>query len=982
MIAQIRTGLWVRNGFAIRGQLLHYRELMLRELCYDQDLFILQTGFVILDSDVVFVSMMDRFELRDWFSGGTDHTTYEGPHLLAMVEEFLYVVIACVSETGAASKPSMNDAVRREIIHALASGPCTFTDLCKRVAERMVDDPCFEKVLADVSTFRSPDNSNDSGVYELRDEAYDEVNPFFFHFTRNKREEVEAILKARITRKTSAEDPVIVPKAISIPQGPFEMLPWVMTSEVLVQIIFYSVYNVLAAVEASGSTPASADAVLDQAIFLVMFGLVQHPEEFPRFVASRSFERGQTVWHALANAGRTPAFQAQKTRIEWCLDNCRDALPADVQQARSVAENEERQRQADDAAAKKKRAAEARKAAIMKQVHEQQNAILDQLGDEDDSDDDGDRDTVRPEAFGTCIVCQEDLDGSRPFAALAMVQPTRLLRRSLDSGHAHSLVIPDRHSHKAAAFPPHEHFTGSEPSLVFNGFPPSQTKFGMHASECGHMMHLDCFSVYTHSIRQRHRAQAQRNHPEHTQRKEFICPLCKSLGNAILPVSVPEVHLGPDQTFAEWLRGTGIALLRAPPERDQLQLKTGSGEFVFWAAQDWAYVILPKHDTGDVEPAHRMLDTLMHTARVVSAQSRHLRDRTEPEVSERGAGMYLPEELCSYTLACMEVAQRTASTSSPGDLIDVSESSARLLRGLVASLRKLASFHFKERPDGGLSAIRQALIKRLLPEWRRDNALNLPLLLRDPMSMVFEAAAVAPEILRYIIVLCYYAAATRATLRLVSHIGKPSPAQIDLGNAPHSSDYAAVFGDIRVFISSVARHSPTLDHTAQVIMAALGTDNVSKFIYIHTLPFLRRAVMLMRAIVPAALRPVTSPQASEYVRMLETLGIPPVSQLSTQEGLQNILVGWCAHYGFSYNPTPLDYIITLEYPHAYNLIQLPPALDTLFVQEKTMICPRCKTVPNDLAVCLICGTVTCFQSHCCRDADSRDRGECNMHTRE
>ena len=42
MVAQIRTGLWVRNGFAIRGQLIHYRDYMLRELCYDQDLFILR----------------------------------------------------------------------------------------------------------------------------------------------------------------------------------------------------------------------------------------------------------------------------------------------------------------------------------------------------------------------------------------------------------------------------------------------------------------------------------------------------------------------------------------------------------------------------------------------------------------------------------------------------------------------------------------------------------------------------------------------------------------------------------------------------------------------------------------------------------------------------------------------------------------------------------------------------------------------------
>ncbi|KAH7096152.1 hypothetical protein BKA62DRAFT_676122 [Auriculariales sp. MPI-PUGE-AT-0066] len=208
------------------------------------------------------------------------------------------------------------------------------------------------------------------------------------------------------------------------------------------------------------------------------------------------------------------------------------------------------------------------------------------------------------------------------------------------------------------------------------------------------------------------------------------------------------------------------------------RLKTGSGEFVFWAAQDWAYVILPKHDVAEAEPMHCMLDTLMHTVRVVSAQSQHLRDRAELEASKRSAGMYLPEELCSYTLGCMEVAQRTEASATSSQLIDVSETSARLLHG-------------------GLPAGRQAMIKRLLPEWRRENSMNLPLLLRDPLTIVFETAAVVPEILRH-------------------HI------------------------------------------------------------------------MLIRALVPAALRPVISPQAGEYTRMLKALGIPAVSQLSTQEGLQNI----------------------------------------------------------------------------------------------
>ena len=63
MIAQIRTGLWVRNGFAIRGQLLHYRGYMLRELCYEQDLYLLQTALIVLPPDLVIVSILDRFGL-------------------------------------------------------------------------------------------------------------------------------------------------------------------------------------------------------------------------------------------------------------------------------------------------------------------------------------------------------------------------------------------------------------------------------------------------------------------------------------------------------------------------------------------------------------------------------------------------------------------------------------------------------------------------------------------------------------------------------------------------------------------------------------------------------------------------------------------------------------------------------------------------------------------------------------------------------
>ena len=147
MIAQIRTGLWVRNGFAIRGQLLHYRDYMLRELCYDQDLFILQAALVILEPEVVLISILERFGLVGYFQpsssssssetalesktspGAHFQTPYDLPHLGQMIEELFYVLITILSEPSSAAHLPLPLIIRREIIHALAMGPCSFSDL-------------------------------------------------------------------------------------------------------------------------------------------------------------------------------------------------------------------------------------------------------------------------------------------------------------------------------------------------------------------------------------------------------------------------------------------------------------------------------------------------------------------------------------------------------------------------------------------------------------------------------------------------------------------------------------------------------------------------------------------------------------------------------------------------------------------------------------------------------------------------------------
>ncbi|CAK5268665.1 unnamed protein product [Mycena citricolor] len=977
MIAQIRTGLWVRNGFVIRGQLLHYRDFMLRELCYDQDLFVVQTALVLMDPDTVLASILDRFGVIGYFGGRAEgdedvlpelmHPVYESVQLAGMVEELLYVLIAILSEASAAGGIPIEVAVRREIVHALAVGPCPFTDLVKRVAERLVDDVSFERVLDEVATFRIPENVADTGSYELKDASFDEVDPFFFHYTRNRREEVEAILLTRLRRKTGATDPVIVPRPLGIEYGPFkDVLSRCFESRFLLRILFYSVHNVLIQTDAT-STPPSAEAILDQALHLIMQALVERPETFSHLAVAVTFDNIYTMLGAVCALESHDKYKTYHARAGWILDRVAVHQPAAVDAKRQI-----RAGAGPDAAAEaKKRAARARQEAIMRQMKAQQASFAVNFEDDVD-DDDGDTtmdddDTAEEQSFGACIVCQEDLAG-RPFGSLGLVQPSRFIRRHPDSHNSYLnevLQTPsslDRSIPRDTKFPPQD--TTKTP---LDGFPAQFTRFGLHASVCTHMMHLDCFHTYNISIRQRHRSQATRNQPESISRKEFVCPLCKSLGNVILPVSRPSKSVTLVQVpFPDWIRAAGISILKSRPDPllDSLQFRNGTGEFVFWSAQDPGY-----------SPGTKMVDTVMNAAKSVSQHTRHLRDRPEPEMGERGAGIYLPEELVGYTLCALDVAQR-------GGDVAVSDAQMGMVRGLLVCLTRLAGQHFKSRGDEGREGIKQAIIKRLLPEWSRTSltSFSYPLLLRDPLTILVETASVAPEILRHVLILAYYACLARTVIGLVYVLNKSrSHATTPIVKRMHQD----IFGDVRMFFMSVVRHSPVFEHTATLVFETFGEARIEKLLYAFTLPFLRRAAILCQSVLPASFSVTGNPADCEYNRLLAMLDIPPLSELPKQDTLQNALSGWCAHYGHSHAASQLNCGVVLDFPGIYRLARLPVVLDNLFgAQDKALTCARCSMVPADAAICLLCGATVCFQSDCCREESDPERGECNLHLRE
>jgi E3 ubiquitin-protein ligase UBR1 len=118
---------------------------------------------------------------------------------------------------------------------------------------------------------------------------------------------------------------------------------------------------------------------------------------------------------------------------------------------------------------------------------------------------------------------------------------------------------------------------------------------------------------------------------------------------------------------------------------------------------------------------------------------------------------------------------------------------------------------------------------------------SYPLLLRDPFMVLIETAAVAPSMLQHILALCCYACLARTVIGMVYVLNKArSSNSVRIASRKH----ADVFGDVWMFFMSVVRHSPVFE--------MFGKARIEKLLYVFTLPFLQRAVILCRSVLPNA----------------------------------------------------------------------------------------------------------------------------------
>ena len=639
-LAQMKAGMWVRNGLSLRHQMATYRGVSHRELAHHRDIFLLQVASVICNPTRVLASIVERFGMNDWMRGNyCIRPGFEESQQLDVAEDFIHLLIVLLCERTSLhpieEEPNPQSlAIRREILHILSFKPMSFSDLTSRLGDRFQDLEEFQDILNDLTHYKPPEGMSDTGTFVLKMECLESIDPYVAHFTKNQRDEAELAYRTWIAKKTRKPiaEVVLEPKPAFIGSGLFKDLAEFTKTPLFAQIIFYSLGYALHndGVSKHDILSSRVEAFLQVVLHLILAAIAEddtnddamtdeNPSSFVYYAFTRDAvaakdPHASTIYNALRRLSQMDGFRSSHAKIRLAIQRLQQKGPRihaavlDTQDVLmgepgavpprmpSIEDIEAKKREDQAIRNEKKRQALDRQARVMAQFQQQQQNFLKtqghgadiDWGSDDDTDSSGateDQKKMWKYPVGNCIVCQEGANDTRLMGACGIIMNNDLFRqtklvdpdfvsevvstptsldRAADSIRPFGVSGQNRKQIRKLASDGRE--VVSEHQGLGKGFPIDHTITGPISTGCGHLMHYDCFQNYCSATVRRHQHQISRNHPERSELKEFVCPLCKALGNTFLPivwrskeVTYPGV-LQATMPYDIWLSSLGITM--------------------------------------------------------------------------------------------------------------------------------------------------------------------------------------------------------------------------------------------------------------------------------------------------------------------------------------------------------------------------------------------------------------------------------------
>ena len=644
-LAQMKAGMWVRNGLSLRHQMTTYRGVAHRDLAHHRDVFLLQTAMVICDSSRVLASTIDRFGMDEWMRGHyTIRNNFEPSQQLDVAEDFVHLLIVLLSDRTSLqpleiAESSRALAIRRDIAHILCFKPLSFSELNQRFADKSTDLEDFQELLDEMTNYRPPEGLSDTGSFELKADYFEEIDPYAAHYTKNQRDEAENAYRTWMGKRYGkpAAEVVYEPKLAPIRSGIFAGLARFTATPLFAQIIFHSLSVVLNTHRLPDVPSTRLEAYLHVVLHLALVAVLEDNDyeevsisnlpvkeaSFIKHILSLRSELGLTIFDLLVKMLETSEVKLCHPQIRLILHRIRQKRPESykavvAQAAGSTAllpvdklgfespmtpGEEEQDIRMKEARQLKKQQALDRHAKVMAQFQQQQqnfmnNQDITDWDEEEEEEEEEDSVIVgnledQPRKIwkfpaGNCILCQEETNDSRLYGTFGLLANSKIFRQTdvrdpdyldevlstpndLDQS-AESLRpfgVASSNWTKVIKRAPNGQESAVDRQGLAKGFPPAFASRAPVSTGCGHIMHYSCFEMYCAATQRRHAHQIARQHPEKTELKEFVCPLCKALGNSFLPIiwkGKEEVHHGTLQTelsFEQWLAsGVGVTVSR------------------------------------------------------------------------------------------------------------------------------------------------------------------------------------------------------------------------------------------------------------------------------------------------------------------------------------------------------------------------------------------------------------------------------------
>lgn len=568
LCSQIKSGFWVRNGFSVRSQLQLYKNTGLREQGYMRDLFLVQVFMITASPETVSDLFLDRWLLND---GWTVHnreanTPYELNVLPYILEECLSFLIHALTEDlflkQLTSEETTYLRVKNEIIHNLCFGPISFSRLTSQIPEHVCAEKRFDMILEELTNFKKPETSKDTGTYTLKEEYLNEVDPYYFNYTTNKKDDAIKFVKERVQRLTSKHmhEVVIRPREQNIAEmGIYRYLGNFTTATSFREFLIRTMKYVF------DEGVHKMDGLLETTLHLIHICAMERLIDFEKYGTffhrvceiSPTFDTSlaMQLFHILS-VDDFKAHHAKVREIFKLLDEKYHVL-ANVLSESCPAFNPAKlnfvheEAPCENEVERKKRFAKERQAKLMAKFKKQQSLFIQNNNFCIDCSDTEMEDLEEegwkfPEPH--CILCQDTAEDAGPFGIITYISKSSEFRDvPFDDQYWFLKSFSDssnlNESQDEQLTP--EHFSEKwinymkkidEDYVIGPGFSNQELVHNKLVSlTCGHGMHFNCYMQFLNSNRTR-LSQITRNTPDSIEHREFLCPLCKAINNMFIPI--------------------------------------------------------------------------------------------------------------------------------------------------------------------------------------------------------------------------------------------------------------------------------------------------------------------------------------------------------------------------------------------------------------------------------------------------------------